>query len=135
MSGRTWRAEARRGGAGAVRGAGSVPSFSLHATVRRTTVSTKSPQFPRHAREVCRCSRARPRNAVVSITGSEKPILDARTEPGAPPPLLLVAKASPRDLSQSPSSHEQTGLLQEIGAFHDGQDRDEPSVRGGAGPA
>jgi hypothetical protein len=32
----------------------------------------------------------------VSITGSEKPILDARTEPGAPPPLLLVAKASPR---------------------------------------
>src|SRR6476660_3497641 len=135
MSGRTWRAEARRGGAGAVRGAGSVPSFSLHATVRRTTVSTKSPQFPRHAREVFPCSRARPRNAVVSITGSEKPILDARIEPGAPPPLLLVAKASPLGLRNLLRATSRRGCSKKSARSHDGQGRDDPSVRGGTGSA
>src|SRR6266576_443072 len=40
---------------------------------------------------------------------SEKSILDARTEPGAPPPLLLVAKASPRGLRNLPRATSRRG--------------------------
>src|SRR6478736_949711 len=61
------------------RSVGAFPAFRSMPPYAVTTVSTKQPQFPRHAREVFRCSRARPRNTVTSITGSEKPILDART--------------------------------------------------------
>jgi hypothetical protein len=72
--------------------------MSPHAV---TTVLTKSPQFPRPAREVFRCSRARPRRAVVSIEAARSRSLTPAPNRALRPLSSLSRRPLPEDFAIS----------------------------------
>jgi hypothetical protein len=72
--------------------------MSPHAV---TTVLTKSPQFPRPAREVFRCSRARPRRAVVSTAAARSRSLTPAPNRALRPLSSLSRRPLPEDFAIS----------------------------------
>src|SRR5207247_9972460 len=86
------------GQASPVMGASAGACVPPHAV---TTVLTKSPQFPRPAREVFRCSRARPRNAVVSIAAARSRSLTPAPNRALRPLSSLSRRSLPEDFAIS----------------------------------